>query len=208
MVSEEVIGIFARSQRDDCCSLLRASPIAHWAKYSPLGRQAAQLLVRQNYGQKVQLPRIQSTCQTGKRLSEESRAYFPEQVNLIAHNLPASGSLAVRIDHATGVRARELLILRRAERTPASARRLWSDARFAVRTGVRYMVRGKRRALKRGACPGFLGKRTGAAALGPDSARQRPRDCLLDRIQISRGRIYPSCSAGKTRICWNGLGAE
>ncbi len=89
------------------------------------------------------MPRIQSTCKQGRRLSEESRAYFPEQVELIARSLPASSSLAVRIAHATGVRARELLTLRRAEHVPASTRRLWSEARFSGRTGVRYALRGK-----------------------------------------------------------------
>ncbi len=108
-----------------------------------LDRQAAHFLLRQNYGQKVQLPRIQSTCKQGRRLSEESRAYFPEQVEMIARSLPASSSLAVRIAHATGVRARELLTLRRAEHVPASTRRLWSEARFSGRTGLRYTVRGK-----------------------------------------------------------------
>ncbi len=71
-----------------------------------LDRQAAHFLLRQNYGQKVQLPRIQSTCKQGRRLSEESQAYFPEQVEMIARSLPASSSLAVRIAHATGCRSK------------------------------------------------------------------------------------------------------
>ena len=143
-----------------------------------LDRQAAQFLLRQNYGQKVQLPRIQSTCRQGRRLSEESRAYFPEQVDLIARNLPASSSLAVQIAHATGVRARELLTLRRAERAPASARRLWSDARFSGRTGVRYTVRGKGGLRREVLIPDFLA----------NELEQR----RLDRIQRvkDRGTVY------------------
>ena len=108
-----------------------------------LDRQAAQFLLRQVYGQKVLLPRIKSTYQGGRRLSTESRAYFSEQVDLIARNLPASCSLAVRIAHATGVRSRELLTLQQAEQVPASSRRQWSDDRFVGRSGVRYTVRGK-----------------------------------------------------------------
>ena len=107
-----------------------------------LDRQAAQFLLRQNYGQTVQLPRIKSTYHGGQRLSNESRAYFPEQVDLIARNLPKSSSLAARIAFATGIRSRELLTLRPAEHVPASPRRQWSNLRFVGRTGVRYTVRG------------------------------------------------------------------
>ena len=108
-----------------------------------LDRQAAQFLLQQNYGQTVQLPRIKSTYHGGRRLSSESRAYFSEQVDLIARNLPKSSSLAARIAFATGVRSRELLTLRPAEHVPASPRRQWSNLRFVGRTGVRYTVRGK-----------------------------------------------------------------
>ena len=41
-----------------------------------LDRQAAQFLLRQNYGQKVQLPRIQSTCKQGRRLSRKAEHIF------------------------------------------------------------------------------------------------------------------------------------
>ena len=108
-----------------------------------LDRQSGQFLLRQIYGHKIQLPRIKSSYYGGRQLSQESLAYFPEQVDLIARNLPQSCSLAVRIAQATGVRSRELLTLRPAEWAPASARRHWSEARFSGRTGVRYTVRGK-----------------------------------------------------------------
>ncbi|MHC8390179.1 hypothetical protein ACYZTM_19580 [Pseudomonas sp. MDT2-39-1] len=49
----------------------------------------------------------------GRRLAEQSRSYTPEQVTLIAARQSPHNALATEISHASGLRAHELLTLRR-----------------------------------------------------------------------------------------------
>ena len=105
-------------------------------------RQAVQFLLRQG-GTNVKLQRIFSTFRGGSKLAKQSRGYTPEQVDAIAAIQSARTGLATRIAYAAGLRAHELLTIRRKSEQPASTHRKWSNQRFSGRNGEAYTVVGK-----------------------------------------------------------------
>ena len=72
-----------------------------------------------------------------------SRAYTPEQVKAIAARQSERNALSTEIAYRSGLRAHELLTLRRADEAKASGHRDWRKDRFQSREGVRYLVEGK-----------------------------------------------------------------
>jgi site-specific recombinase XerD len=72
-----------------------------------------------------------------------SRFYTPLQVEMVQRAQTESNALATRIAHEAGLRAHELLTLRRADEDQASWHRQWRPERFQGREGVRYIVTGK-----------------------------------------------------------------
>lgn len=70
------------------------------------------------------------------------RAYTPEQVALIATAQTGHNRLATEIAHAAGLRAHELLTLRRADERAADLRPAL-DTKFQERSGEIYTVQGK-----------------------------------------------------------------
>lgn len=87
----------------------------------------------------TQLPVIKSELTQALK----SRAYTEPQINLIKAAQTAKHQLATEIALAAGLRAHELLTLRRKEERPASRHRQWSSQRFAGRQGEVYTVVGK-----------------------------------------------------------------
>lgn len=78
-----------------------------------------------------------------KPLSQSNRAYAPHQIKLImAHQNPRNG-FSTELAYAAGLRADELLTLRRNDESHASSAREWRDDRFIGRDGVTYIVTGK-----------------------------------------------------------------
>jgi integrase len=73
----------------------------------------------------------------------KSRAYTPEQVELIASAQFEKYRLSTQLAYAAGLRAHELLTLQPAAERPASTHRTWSSQRFVGRDGQRYTVVGK-----------------------------------------------------------------
>lgn len=73
----------------------------------------------------------------------KSRAYTPDQVNLIAEAQTKKYALSTRIAMAAGLRAHELLTLRKKSDQAASTHRTWLNQRFFGRTGEIYTVKGK-----------------------------------------------------------------
>lgn len=74
----------------------------------------------------------------------ESRAYTHDQVNLVAAAQSEKHSLATLIAENSGLRAHELLTLKRADERPADTHREYRADRFAGRGDiVRYTVEGK-----------------------------------------------------------------
>ena len=72
-----------------------------------------------------------------------SRAYTPEQVELICQAQSEKYQFSTLLAYAAGLRAHELLTLQRAEERSASTHRTWSAQRFTGREGQRYTVIGK-----------------------------------------------------------------
>lgn len=73
----------------------------------------------------------------------QSRAYTPEQVHLIVRHQTERNALPTELSYRTGVRAHELLTLRRADEGARSSHREWRDDLFRGRTGDVYLVTGK-----------------------------------------------------------------
>jgi integrase len=72
-----------------------------------------------------------------------SRAYTPDQVRAILAGQDPRNALATEIAWRAGLRAHELLTLRRSGQATAATHRCWSPGRFAGRDGERYIVTGK-----------------------------------------------------------------
>lgn len=73
----------------------------------------------------------------------KSRAYTKVQVDLITNAQSTTYQLATRIAAATGLRAHELLTLRKSSEQAASSHRTWIKTRFFGRSGEVYTVKGK-----------------------------------------------------------------
>lgn len=99
-------------------------------------------------------------------LASEGRAYTPQQVEMIAAAQSPRNALATEIAHAAGLRAHELLTLRRAEAQPASNHRPWSETRFTGREDQeRYSVIGKGGLVREVSLPRDLAERLEARRL-------------------------------------------
>jgi integrase len=72
-----------------------------------------------------------------------SRFYTPAQVEMVQRCQTEANALATRIAYEAGLRAHELLTLRRLDEDRTSGHRQWRAERFAGRDGVRYVVTGK-----------------------------------------------------------------
>jgi len=72
-----------------------------------------------------------------------SRRYTAKQVQRIEHSQSTPNAVSTRIAKETGIRAHELLSLRRQSEMEASKHRQWHADRFQGREGQRYVVTGK-----------------------------------------------------------------
>ena len=72
-----------------------------------------------------------------------SRAYTADQVRAVLAGQDPRNALATEIAWRAGLRAHELLTLRRSGDATAATHRRWSPERFAGREGERYVVIGK-----------------------------------------------------------------
>jgi len=88
----------------------------------------------------------------------QSRAYTPEQVQMVAERQTERNALATEIAHASGLRAHELLTLEKAENRPADERPADSE-KFTGREGERYTVEGKGGLVREIIIPSHLAER-------------------------------------------------
>lgn len=87
----------------------------------------------------LEIPRL-------KAVSEQTlstRAYSPDQINKISQAMTERNALAVKIAHDAGLRAHELITLKRLDEGSKTDSRTWTDERFAGREGESYLVTGK-----------------------------------------------------------------
>jgi integrase len=87
----------------------------------------------------INLPVIASELQHALK----SRAYTTEQIELISQAQTNKYQLSTALAYAAGLRAHELLTLRKVSERTASTHRTWSTQRFAGRKGQIYTVVGK-----------------------------------------------------------------
>lgn len=88
-------------------------------------------------------PRLRSNYVSERSLADEPRAYTKAQIKRIAACQSQGNAFATRLAAAAGLRAQELLTLRRATERPSTVQREWSGNRFLGLEGERYTVAGK-----------------------------------------------------------------
>ncbi|MCS6271830.1 site-specific integrase [Shewanella baltica] len=87
----------------------------------------------------LEIPRL-------KAISDQvltTRAYSKEQISHITNAMTERNSLSVKIAHNAGLRAHELLTIRRLDEGQKTDTRTWTDDRFKGRSGEVYIVIGK-----------------------------------------------------------------
>lgn len=153
-----------------------------------LDRQALRILPNVD---RETLARVYSQADRPPGLAEQSRAYTPDQRELVYQGMDERTALAAEITHAGGLRAHELLSLRPVGEQPASTHREWSPDRFQGREDwARYTVNGKGGLIREVAIPQPLASRLEACRLAT------PRDAM-DRGVRYRQYCY-SLPAGHT----------
>ncbi|MBU5636554.1 site-specific integrase [Geomonas sp. Red69] len=138
-----------------------------------------------------------------------TRSYTPAQVQRIAASQSERNSLATKIAYSAGLRAHELLTIRREEERAPSSHREWSTRRFLGRDGVRYTVEGKGGLIREV----LLDK---ALAVELESKRLAVPNQIVDRVvrysqfyNIGGGRTWSqSFSAASTRALGFSNGAH
>ena len=133
------------------------------------------------------LARVHTQAERPAGLAEQSRAYTPQQRQLVCESLPPRAALAAEIAHAAGLRAHELLSLRPLAEQPVSTHREWSPERFAGRPDqVRYSVNGKGGLIREVALPRALAERLEAHRL------ERPQTVTDRGIHYQRHYDLPA----------------
>lgn len=135
-------------------------------------RQAIQICL----GQKI--PVIKSELQAAER----SRAYTPVQIELIAKSQHEKNQLATRIAYAAGLRAHELLTLRKTREQPRSKHRTWTKERFKGRSGEIYTVVGKGGLVREVLIPTELVKQL--------EAQRLPKPMIIHDRQVKYQQYY------------------
>ncbi len=154
-------------------------------------RQAVQLHLN------LKLPVIKS------ELSEalQSRAYSIEQINLISNAQTPKNRLATQIAHAAGLRAHELLTLRRKEERSASTHRQWLGHRFIERVGEIYTVVGKGGLIREALIPSSLAQQLEACRLRTPITVKDRQIHYQSYYSISSGKAWSnSFSAASKRV--------
>lgn len=117
-----------------------------------------------------EMPRL--TAITEQTLS--SRAYSRQQVSYISQGLTECNRLGFELAHSSGLRAHELLTLKRMDEGRKTSSRTWTEERFLGRSGEHYLVTGK----------GGLTREV----IIPKELSQRLESCRLDAPKITKDR--------------------
>ena len=164
-----------------------------------MDRQALQILPRVG-----RLERVRSEVGRGG-LAEQSRAYTDVQVREVIGRQSGRHALASEIADKCGLRAHELLTLRRGDERPASSHREWSPARFTGRSGVLYTVVGKGGLVREVMVPADLAERLEARRLDePREVRDRGIN-YEQHYNIGAGQAWSQswASASRSAFGWS-----
>ena len=152
------------------------------------------------------LPRVRSELPASP-LATESRAYTPEQVEVIAQAQTPRNALATRIAYAAGLRASELLTLRPQAERPASDHREWSPDRFDGRGDMRrYTVEGKGGLIREAALPAHLADELEARRLErPRRVTDRGIHSTQQHYDLGGGNAWSQSfsTASKNELRWS-----
>ena len=149
----------------------------------------------------VSLPVIQSELAQ----AQKSRAYTQKQIALIAAAQKDKNKLATQIAYAAGLRAHELLTLRRREEQAASSHRTWSANRFIGRSGVIYTVTGKGGLIREILIPTELARALESRRL-PAPKKVKDREIYYNQCYDINGGVTWSSSfsaASKRVLTWS-----
>ena len=145
-IQQQKLGDLKQLTKETAISYLEYRGQAVKQKTLDQERQAMQVYLR------IKLPVIKSELAQALK----GRAYTTAQIHLIANAQTSKHQLATQIAFAAGLRAHELLTLRRHEEQSASTHRQWSELRFNGRAGVVYTVKGKGGLIREVLIPEFL----------------------------------------------------
>lgn len=135
----------------------------------------------------------------------KSRAYTLEQVKLISQSQSDKYRLSTEIAFAAGLRAHELLTLRRKEERHASTHRQWSPSRFLGREGDHYTVVGKGGLIREVLIPTFLAKQLESHRLKKPITTKDRTIFYQSYYNISGGKKWSNSfsAASKRALGWS-----
>lgn len=152
-----------------------------------------------------QMARVQSDIET----ILQSRAYTAEQVAVIVRAQAPRNALATTISWSTGVRAHELLTLRRAGERPQSSHRTWIGDRFLGLSSYRvYTVSGKGGLVREVAIPIDIANALESKRLSePRIVRDRGIQYEV-HYDVGGGNAWSAsfCRVSKTALGWSNGG--
>lgn len=189
-----------------------------------MDRQAIQMMMRQVTGQLAEgqtLPVIKSSAQErprtarakpgqpnnlGRRLAEQSRLYTRQQIELIAARQAAHNALATEIAAAAGLRAHELLTLRRIHHRAPDERPAHTLKFEGIRAdSIAYTVHGKGGLVREVRIPVELARRLERTRL-PEPRQVTDRGVHYQQLYaIGGGQAWSESfsSASKTALGWS-----
>ncbi|MEW7860054.1 site-specific integrase [Pseudomonas chlororaphis] len=142
----------------------------------------------------------------GRRLAEQSRSYTREQVALIAARQSPHNALATEISHASGLRAHELLTLRRIHHKAPDVRPAHALKFSSIREdSIAYTVQGKGGLTREVRIPIHLAKRLEATRL-PEARSVTDRSVRYQQFyELGGGQPWSKSfgAASKTALGWS-----
>lgn len=158
-------------------------------------RQAVQALLGE------QLPRVQSELETAL----SGRAYTSDQITAVVAAQTARHALATELAAACGLRAHELLTIRRADEQTPSQHRTWRSDMHHGREGRLYVVTGKGGLRRSVLVPGELADRLEARRLDQVRVVTDRGIRYETRYDIGGGQAWSSSfgSASKRALGWS-----
>lgn len=142
----------------------------------------------------------------GRRLAEQSRSYTREQVTLIAARQSPHNALATEISHASGLRAHELLTLRRIHHKAPDVRPAHALKFSSIREdSIAYTVQGKGGLTREVRIPIHLAKRLEATRL-PEARSVTDRSVRYQQFyELGGGQPWSKSfgAASKTALGWS-----
>ena len=134
----------------------------------------------------------------------EPRAYTRQQVGMIVQHQTERNALATELAYRTGLRAHELITLRRSDEASRSYHREWRDDRFHGRSGEIYLVIGKGGLIREVRVPHDLVQRLEALRLAAPKVRADLKLHYTTHYDVGGGNAWSVSvrTACKSELGW------